>query len=177
MAHAGQKHGHPSVQYLQYRNVMWSICISCISVYAYLNDTLAKVKRHTTCVGNVYAWFVYLYMYITERYYMVHTQHLHVYRYIAEESQCSSFWYHVHKKITLYMHIYTYISYERLLHITSHFLPRPRHQQRRRWPEIWYLWRRSMTFTPVRKGGKSGCLPNTMGFLERIKANSRQTAA
>lgn len=52
---------------------------------------------------------LYFYMYITERYYMVHTQHLHVYMYIAEESQCSSFWYHVNKKTTLYMHIYIYI--------------------------------------------------------------------
>ena len=78
------------------------ICICILKRY------LGKSEKHTTCVGNVYAWLVFLYMYITKRYYMVHTQHLHVYMSIAEESQCSSFWYHVHKKTTPYMHIYIY---------------------------------------------------------------------
>lgn len=147
------------------------ICICILKRY------LGKSEKHSTCVGNVYAWFVYLYMYITERYYMVHTQHLHVYMYIAEESQCSSFWYHVHKKTTLYMHIYTYISYECLLHITSHFLPRPRHQRRRRWPEIWYLWRRSMTFTPVRKGGKIRFPPKHHGVFRKDQGGKLKATA
>ena len=150
------------------------ICICILKRY------LGKSEKHSTCVGNVYAWFVYLYMYITERYYMVHTQHLHVYMYIAEESQCSSFWYHVHKKTTLYMHIYIYI-YIYIYHtnVSCTSLPISYHVlgtngggvgrkfgifEEGRWPS-----HRSG------KVEKSGFLPNTMGFLERIRAaNSRQ---
>ena len=103
---------------MKYMYIMY-ICICILKRY------LGKSEKHSTCVGNVYAWFVYLYMYITERYYMVHTQHLHVYMYIAEESQCSSFWYHVHKKTTLYMHIYIYTYIYIIRTSPAHHFPFP----------------------------------------------------
>ena len=79
------------------------------------------------------------------------------------------------KKTTLYMHIYIYIYHTNVsctsLPISYHVLGTNGGGVGRkfgifeegRWPS-----HRS-------QGGKSGCLPNTMGFLERIRAaNSRQ---
>lgn len=92
---------------------MWRICISCISVYAHLNDTLPKVKKtydlRRKCVCSVCV-ICFFSICTSQRDTTWYTLNICTYTmYIAEESPCSSFWYHVQKKQNYRIHPYIII--------------------------------------------------------------------